>query len=140
MLAEKYDLSESTLRQRAAREHWGEQKNKNRTAVEQKLIDNISDEQADAATECAELINKATKSMLEQIAQEAVKKDLSAYQLDIYSRAVKNLRSVMGIQTKRDAEEQQARIDNLRRQADREDKGDTTVNIIYGAHNEDYGI
>lgn len=133
-------MSESTLRQRAAREHWGEQKNKNRTAVEQKIIDTVSDEQSEAAVKCAKLIDEATKSMLEQIAKEAVKKDLSAYQLDIYSRAVKNLRSVMGIQTKREAEEQQARIDNLRRQADRDKTDDNSFSFEFKGDTEDYSI
>lgn len=78
--------------------------------------------------------------MLEQIAQEAVKKDLSAYQLDIYSRAVKNLRSVMGIQTKREAEEQQARIDNLRRQADKDKTEDNSFSFEFKGDTEDYSI
>lgn len=43
-----------------------------------------------------ELINTATKNMLRQIAKETAK-GTTTYQMDVYSRAIKNLQSVMGI-------------------------------------------
>ena len=138
-LAEKYGVSESWLRQRGSKEKWNEQKKNCRTETEQKIVDSVSEVQSRAAVSALELSNNAAMDMLRQIATEAATKDLSIYKMDIYSRALKNLRSMLGVKPQKDAEEQQARIDNYRRQADA-DSGDKTINIIMGESGEDYSV
>lgn len=146
-LAEKYGVSQSTLRQRAAREKWSEQKNNVRTEVEQKIIDTISDEQSEQAVSAASLISKAAMNFLKQIADESVKLlngEIEAEYRTKYSEyalALSRFKDVLDIKSEKDIEEQQARIDNLRKQAEK-DRGtdDTTYNIVCGADGEDYSI
>ncbi|WP_407382806.1 hypothetical protein [Ruminococcus sp.] len=56
-------------------------------------------------------------NMLKQIANETVN-GVKTEQITAYSRAIKQLKEVLDIKSEKDMEEQQARIDNLRRQAE----------------------
>lgn len=138
-LAEKYGVSISTLKKKATREHWVELRNQTGTEMEQKMSDAISDQQSEAVVSAVQLIDQASISILKQIATEATK-GLSTYQMDVYSRAIKTLRGVLGIKSDADSREQEARIASLNRQAEKGDKTDTTINIIMGDGGEDYSV
>ena len=137
-LAEKYGVSQSTLRQRAAREKWSEQKNTVRTEVEQKMIDTISDEQTEQAVSAASLISEAAMNFLKQIADESVR--LINGEIDAeyrtkyseYALALSRFKDVLDIKSEKDIEEQQARIDNLRKQADKDEKKDNKIIVEFG--------
>jgi transposase-like protein len=141
-LAEKYGVSQSTLRQRAAREKWSEQKNTVRTEVEQKMIDTISDEQTEQAVSAASLISKAAMNFLKQIAAESVKlingeiDSESRTKYSEYALALQRFKDVLDIKSEKDIEEQQARIDNLRKQAEKDDKKDNKIVIEYNGLEE----
>lgn len=137
-LAEKYGVSQSTLRQRAAREKWSEQKNTVRTEVEQKMIDTISDEQTEQAVSAASLISKAAMNFLMKIAEESLKikegksdKDITTKYSE-YALALSRFKDVLDIKSEKDIEEQQARIDNLRKQADKDEKKDNKIIVEFG--------
>jgi transposase-like protein len=137
-LAEKYGVSQSTLRQRAAREKWSEQKNTVRTEVEQKMIDTISDEQTEQAVSAASLISKAAMNFLKQIAAESVKlingeiDSESRTKYSEYALALQRFKDVLDIKSEKDIEEQQARIDNLRKQAQKDEKKDNKIIVEFG--------
>jgi len=136
-LAEKYGISESWLRQRASKENWSEQKNTVRTETEQKIVDIVSDKQSEKAVESVRLINEASMNILRQISLEAAN-GLTGHQVDVYSRAIKTLKSVLGIKSDADSREQEARIASLNRQAEKDKGTDTTINIIMSDDGEDY--
>lgn len=137
-LAEKHGVSQSTLRQRAAREKWSEQKNTVRTEVEQKMIDTISDEQTEQAVSAASLISKAAMNFLMKIAEESLKIKEGKLDKDIttkyseYALALSRFKDVLDIKSEKDIEEQQARIDNLRKQAQKDDKKDNKIIVEFG--------
>ena len=66
-LAEKYGVSQSTLRQRAAREQWSnskaEQTAKIRTRVEQKTVEKIADTESDVAAIMSRIRLKLTQKI-----------------------------------------------------------------------------
>lgn len=135
-LAVKYDVSESKIKRIAAKEKWSELLNQTRTKANQKLTESISDGQAEAAVSAVQLINESALNMLRQIAKETAEgesdpdKALSESKFTVYARALKQLKEVLDIKSEKDREEQQARIDNLRRQADA-DTFDGTVEFIF---------
>lgn len=137
-LAEKHGVSQSTLRQRAAREKWSEQKNTVRTEVEQKMIDTISDEQTEQAVSAASLISKAAMNFLMKIAEESLKIKEGKLDKDIttkyseYALALSRFKDVLDIKSEKDIEEQQARIDNLRKQAEKDEKKDNKIIVEFG--------
>lgn len=146
-LAEKHGVSENTLRRRAAKEKWRQERHKSDTKTTQKIIEIVSDENAEKAVSAASLISEAAMNFLKQIVAESVK--LINGEIDSecrtkyseYALALSRFKDALGIKSERDIEEQDARIANLRKQADK-DSGtdDTTYNIVCGADGEDYSI
>lgn len=137
-LAEKYGVSQSTLRQRAAREKWSEQKNNVRTEVEQKMIDTISDEQSEQAVSAASLISEAAMNFLKQIADESVRLKNGEIEAEYrtkyseYALALLRFKDVIDVKSERDIKEQEARIANLRKQAQKDDSdSDKTIKVEY---------
>lgn len=49
-----------------------------------------------------------------------------------YAKALKVLKEVAGVQSELDRQEQQARIDNLRKQADADKTKDRTITVVLG--------
>ena len=137
-LAEKYGVSKSTLMKVAAREGWAELRKQNISKLEAKMVDSVSDEQAAAAARAVELINESAMNMLRQISMDAAH-GLTGTQVDTYARAIKTLKSVLGIKSDADRREQEARIASLNRQAEKDKKTDTTINIVLG-DGEDYSV
>ena len=145
-LAEKHGVSESTLKKKAAKERWAELRNQAGTETELKIVDSISDINAEKAVSAASLISKAAMNFLKQIAAESVKLVNGETDADYrtkyseYALALQRFKDVLDIKSEKDIEEQQARIDNLRKQAEKDGTDDTTYNIVCGADGEDYSI
>lgn len=137
-LAEKHGVSENTLRRRAAKEKWRQERHKSDTKTTQKIIDIVSDENAEKAVSAASLISEAAMNFLKQIAAESIK--LINGEIDSecrtkyseYALALSRFKDVLDIKSEKDIEEQQARIDNLRKQAQKDDTdNDKTIKVEY---------
>jgi transposase-like protein len=145
-LAEKHGVSESTLKKKAAKERWAELRNQAGTETELKIVDSISDINAEKAVSAASLISEAAMNFLMKIAEESLKIKEGKLDKDIttkyseYALALSRFKDVLDIKSEKDIEEQQARIDNLRKQARGDGTDDTTYNIVCGADGEDYSI
>ena len=109
-LAEKYGVSQSTLRKVGAREHWSDLRNAAETRTEQKVVEAVSSRNAklDSAVDLA--LNAVCEYLKTPGRMRAVDiKDVTT--------ALKNLRDLKGIKNESDAEEQRARIEALRARA-----------------------
>lgn len=137
-LAEKYGVSESTLKKKAAKEKWTELRNQAGTETELKIVDTISEEQADTAVSAVSLINDSAMNMLKQIADETAK-GVNANKIKAYSLALNRLKDVLNIKSDIDEEEQRARINNLNRQAEK-DNTDKTVALVLDEELEEYAL
>lgn len=145
-LAEKYGVSHSKLMKVGAREGWAELRKKNGRKTEEKIIDSISDSQSEAAVSAASLINEAAMNFLKQIAEESVKIKEGKLNKDIttkyseYALALARFKDVLGIKSDRDIEEQDARIANLKKQAEKDSiTEDKTFTVEFG-ESEEYSI
>lgn len=137
-LAEKHGVSENTLRRRAAKEKWRQERHKSDTKTAQKIIEIVSDENAEKAVSAASLISEAAMNFLKQIAAESVRivnGDTDADYRTKYSEyalALQRFKDVLDIKSEKDIEEQQARIDNLRKQAEKDEKKDNKIIVEFG--------
>lgn len=137
-LAEKHGVSESTLKKKAAKERWAELRNQAGTETELKIVDSISDINAEKAVSAASLISKAAMNFLMKIAEESLKIKEGKLDKDIttkyseYALALSRFKDVLDIKSEKDIEEQQARIDNLRKQAQKDDKKDNKIIVEFG--------
>ena len=114
-LAEKYEVSESTLRKLGAREKWTDLRNKVSTEAEQKLVDTVSDQKTDFASDLYDAAGELLAKIRENIKTD---KMTNSQSIKHYSSALKDLRDLMGIKT--------------------EDDGETEIEVIFAAGPEEW--
>jgi uncharacterized protein YjcR len=132
MLAEKYGVSFSTLRKVAAKEQWTELRNKTRAKTDTKISNAISAKQAAKADKIIDVADKLLAKIAEVI--DLVNDTQGIRHL---SSALKDIRDIKGIKSSADMREQEARIRNLEKQAEKtEESNDITVTI--GSEAEEY--
>lgn len=126
-LAEKYGASLSTLKKKAAREHWAELRNQTGTETELKMSEAISDQQSEAAVTAVQLINESALNMLRQISRDTAETmnnpniSLTDNRFAIYARALKQLKEVLDIRSEND-------------------HADTEINVFMGGEGKDYSV
>lgn len=116
-LAEKYSLSESTIRKRASNEGWKKRKNKLDEKVEQKVLERACDARAKEFEHIAELndnLGEALDNILSFIRQQPPKKYDDMRGVESLAKAINQI-----VQTKRDlynipSEVEKAKIEALR--------------------------
>lgn len=128
-LAEKYDIPYGTLRKVAAKEQWTQLRNKVRAKADAKIIDAISDKEAQKAVD---IINVADKllSKIEELADTLAVDTQSLKQL---TSALRDLKDIKGYKSEADQLEQAARIAKLQKEAEREDDTTNEVEVIFNA-------
>lgn len=127
-LAQKYGVGESTLFARASKERWVEQKEQHQSKTVAKTLDAISNKQVDRATNLiavSDLLLEKVKSLLESDAE--VLADTQS--MKHISGVLKDIKEVQMIRSDADMREQEARIANLRKQAEKEENHSKDVTI-----------
>ena len=131
-LAEKYDVPRTTLERKAKEERWTELRRQADGKAEAKIVNAISNRQAAKADKIIDVADK----LLAKIAEVIDMVDTPNGIKDL-STALKNIREIKGIKTDIDLREQEARIRNLEKQAEKTDESnDITVTI--GSEAEEY--
>lgn len=135
-LAEKYNAPFGTLRKVAAKEGWRELRDKTRLKTDTRLTDAVSKEQADRLSR----IHKVADDLLLQLESIVSEFKLSDLVMDRTSLkqitgALKDIKDIQSLKSPLDIEEQKARIDNLRKQTQKEDTvSEVTVTIEGGVN------
>ena len=132
-LAEKHGVGESTLFARASKEKWVEQKEQHQSKTVAKTLNRISEKQVDRAANLvavSDLLLAKVKSLLETDAE--VLNDTQS--MKHISGVLKDIKEIQMIRSDADMREQEARIANLRKQAEKEDEQsrDVTITIAGG--------
>lgn len=132
-LAKKYKVSFSTLRKVAAKEQWTDLRNKAGAKTDTKIIESISDKDAKKAVNIIDVADKLL-SKIEELAgivgdADSIKKLTSA---------IKDLKDIKGIKSEADIREQEARIKNLEKQAEKEADAVNEVEIVFKAGPEEW--
>ena len=120
-LAKKYGVPFGTLRKVAAKEQWTQLRTQARTKADTKIIDAISEKEAQNAVDIVDVANKLL-GKISEIVDEIVLDTQSMKQL---TSALKDLKDIKGIKSEADMREQEARIAKLRAEAE---KDDTNIN------------
>jgi hypothetical protein len=129
-LAKKYDVPFMTLADRAKAEKWVELKKQAQDKANTLVVDKIAQDQA----ECATIISDITVALLRQMAEDVAECRLTPVSASFYKEAADALRKykdVVGVKSPKDAEEQEARILNLRRQVETESNKDQTIVVQF---------
>ena len=116
-LAKKYGVPFGTLRKVAAKEQWTQLRTQARTKADTKIIDAISEKEAQQAVDIIDVADKLL-GKISEIMDEIVLDTQSMKQL---TSALKDLKDIKGIKSEADMREQEARIAKLRADAEKDD-------------------
>ena len=132
-LAEKHGISYQAICRRSKAERWGEQREQHMNKTVTKTINRISEKQVDRATKLisvADLLLDKVKSLVEDNPDLLI----NTQSIKNLSGVLKDIKEVQMIRSDADMREQEARIANLRKQAEKEDiqNRDVTITIAGG--------
>ena len=130
-LAEKHKVKLSALRSVAEREKWVELKAQTQHKTNTKLTETVSDNEAKKAVD---IINVAD-TLLEKI-EEIAAMVSDPDSIKKLTSAIKDLKDIKGIKSDADMREQEARINKLRKEAEREDDTVDEIEVVFKAGEE----
>ena len=129
-LAEKYGINTKDIYLRGKKEGWVDARKEYMSKVTSKAIQKAANMQADKMARFTTVSDKLL-NRIERIIEESETGDITAKDIRSLTAAVKDLKEIQGVRSELDRQEQEARIANLRRQAESEEKVDnTTIQVI----------
>ena len=132
-LADKYGVPRTTLERKAKDEKWAELRRQAEGKAEAKIINAISDKKADIDDKYFRLVDKLLDKAEETI------DDVDKWHptlLKEMATTMKYLKECKGIKSDADMREQEARIDKLRKEAEREDDTVREIEVVFKAGEE----
>lgn len=131
-LAEKHGISYQAICRRSKAERWGEQREQHMNKTVTKTLDKICDKKADRAAR----LNSVAELLLEKVERLLEIDDkiaLDTQGMKHISGVLKDIKEVQMIRSDADMREQEARIANLQKQAQKEEENkDVTITIAGG--------
>lgn len=134
-LAQKYGVSLTAIYNRAKAEDWQGQRKQLKDKTITKSIEIISDKKAKQAAKYNNMVDTMTAKLTAAINAVDPKDTTAVRRL---TASLCDLRELLGIKSEADSREQEARIANLRRQADKEDDTVNEIEIVFAAGPEEW--
>jgi hypothetical protein len=131
-LAKKYGVPFGTLRKVAAKEQWTQLRTQARAKADTKMIESISDKEAQRAVDIVDVADK----LLGKISELMDTVPLDTQSMKHLTSALKDLKDIKGYKSAKDLEEQEARIKKLQRDAEKDDDATNEVEIVFNAGKE----
>ena len=134
-LAEKYSVSFNTLKTRAKEEQWYKLRQQKDHRTTTKTIESLSDKESEIDDKYFRLVDK----LLDKA--EATIDDVDKWHptlLKEMATTMKYLKECKGIKSAIDLKEQEARIRNLEKQAEADNKSDNEIKVVIEGSLEDY--
>ena len=128
-LAQKYGVSHVQIGNVGKQENWVELRRQHLDKTLAKTVEKISKQEAERA---AKIHSVADKLLLKIEAMVDSEEPLSEKGIRALTAAVKDLKEIQNVRTDLDRKEQEARIANLRKQADKEDGNNEPIQVIIG--------
>lgn len=127
-LSEKYGVSFSTIQKVGASEKWTDLRKKSGRKAVEKTVDKIASQKAEKAVDIMDIAVLLARKIREGIEEGVYTTD--AQSTRAITAALRDLREIAGTKALKDLEEQQARIEKLRKEArDEEESHDIRVVI-----------
>jgi len=134
-LEKKYGTHYKVIAQRGKSENWGELRAQYRDKTLTKTLDKISRQQADRE---ARILGEADKILQKIESMVEVEEPLDPKGIRALTAAVKELKDIQNVRSELDRKEQEARIANLRRQADKQQSGTEVIEVVFAAGPEEW--
>ena len=135
-LAQKYGVNVTNIAKKAGSEGWVEQRKQYANETQSKTLKQISQQEANRA---AKIHSVADKLLLKIEAMVDSEEPLSEKGIRALTAAVKDLKEIQSVRSDLDRQEQEARIANLRKQAQKDDDDATDViEVVFAAGPEEW--
>ena len=134
-LAQKYGVSVDAIYKRAKKDNWQEQRKQLKEKTITKSIEKISKDRAAAVKKYDSMVGNMAKK-LERAIETVDPKDTTAIRR--LTASLCDLRELLGVKSDADSREQEARIANLRKQADKEDDVANEIEVVFMAGPEEW--
>lgn len=134
-LSQKYGVSVDAIYKRSKAEGWrGQRKRLNEKTIT-KSLEKISDKKAKQAAKYSDMVDTMTAKLTEAINAVNPNDTTAVRRL---TASLCDLRELLGIKSDADSREQEARIANLRKQADKEDDAVNEIEVVFMAGPEEW--
>ena len=136
-LAKKHGVHYNAIANRAKQEGWISQRNQYCDRTVTKTVNAISNKQVDRAAkliDVSDLLLDKVKSLVEDNPELLV----APQNIKHISGVLKDIKEIQMIKSDADMREQEARIKNLQKQAEAEEKKDNTIIIQFAEGSEEY--
>jgi transcriptional regulator of heat shock response len=127
-LAEKYGIHYKVISERGKDEGWVELRSQHRDKTLTKTLDKISQQEANRA---AKIHSVADKLLLKIEAMVDSEDALSEKGIRALTAAVKDLKEIQSVRSDLDRQEQEARIANLRKQAEKDEDKTEDIEVVF---------
>ena len=134
-LAQKYGIHYKVISERGKDEKWVELRSQHRDNTLTKTLEKISQQEANRA---AKIHSVADKLLLKIEAMVDSGRPLDTKGIRALTAAVKDLKEIQSVRSELDKQEQEARIANLRKAADKEDDNKEPIQVIIGDDLSEY--
>lgn len=128
-LAEKYGVPFTTLKDRAKREEWVKLKTQAQHDILTKSINSDVEKKVDRATRLMNVTDKLLAKIEESVEELSTKTVINGTTLRQISGALKDIKEIQGVKSERDIREQEARIRNLEKMAEKDEDSTNEINI-----------
>ncbi len=125
-LAAKHNIHHTVIAVRAGREGWVAEKERFQSKALAKTLDKLSSAQADRAARLQTVADKLL-SKLEKVVDALEDGALETQQFRQIAASLKDIKDIQMIRSEADMREQEARIANLQRQAQKEDESNQAI-------------
>ena len=132
-LAQKYGVNHTNVAKKAKAESWVEQRKQYASKQHAKTLEKISQQEANRA---AKIHSVADKLLLKIEAMADSSRPMNSKDLRALTAAIKDLKDIQNVRSDADRREQEARIANLNRQAEKDDHVDGPRLIVEGLPEE----
>ena len=132
-LAQKYDVHYKVISDRGKKDGWVELRSQHRAKTLTDTLDKISEKESERA---ARIYSVADKLLNKIEAMVEAPGPLTEKGIRALTAAVKDLKEIQGVKSDLDTKEQEARIANLRRQADKENDAVNELEVVFDAGEE----
>ena len=134
-LAQKYGVSVDAIYKRSKKENWQEQRKQLKEKTITKSIEKISEQQSANVKKYGNMVTTMTKKLMAAIKAVDPKDTTAVRRL---TASLCDLRELLGIKSDADSREQEARIANLRKQADKEEDTVNEIDVVFAAGPEEW--
>ncbi len=134
-LAQKYGVNVTNIAKKASAEGWVDERKQYASKTQAKTLEKISQQEANRAARVQTVADKLLNKIEAMVDGEGVWA-LDAKGVRALTAAVKDLKEIQNIKSDADRREQEARIANLRKQADPDDHQEAPKLVIEGLPEE----